>query len=110
GCSYYLLHSHRHQRDLHSFPTRRSSDLTLGSNRVLGVYAHPSSAIDAGAILHWIGLEAMLLTYAGGWVIVPGALAGLTLGNDHRSEEHTSELQSRGHLVCRLLLEKKKTN
>src|SRR5437660_9455481 len=27
---------------------------------------------------------------------------------DNRSEEHTSELQSRGHLVCRLLLEKKK--
>src|SRR5690625_3737009 len=27
-----------------------------------------------------------------------------------RSEEHTSELQSRGHLVCHLLLEKKKTN
>src|SRR5215510_15891098 len=27
---------------------------------------------------------------------------------DRRSEEHTSELQSRGHLVCRLLLEKKK--
>src|SRR5207253_6484398 len=27
---------------------------------------------------------------------------------DARSEEHTSELQSRGHLVCRLLLEKKK--
>src|SRR5215510_15889021 len=27
-----------------------------------------------------------------------------------RSEEHTSELQSRGHLVCRLLLEKKKHN
>src|SRR5439155_22550439 len=26
-----------------------------------------------------------------------------------RSEEHTSELQSRGHLVCRLLLEKKNT-
>src|SRR5439155_14655241 len=28
--------------------------------------------------------------------------------NSNRSEEHTSELQSRGHLVCRLLLEKKK--
>src|SRR5690625_6641319 len=28
--------------------------------------------------------------------------------NRPRSEEHTSELQSRGHLVCRLLLEKKK--
>src|SRR5437660_8262418 len=33
-----------------------------------------------------------------------------SLANDsRRSEEHTSELQSRGHLVCRLLLEKKKT-
>src|SRR5439155_13406476 len=32
-------------------------------------------------------------------------LGGLEQG---RSEEHTSELQSRGHLVCRLLLEKKK--
>src|SRR5690625_6778219 len=31
-------------------------------------------------------------------------------GQFHRSEEHTSELQSRGHLVCRLLLEKKKNN
>src|SRR3989449_3968043 len=30
------------------------------------------------------------------------------LGPDPRSEEHTSELQSRLHLVCRLLLEKKK--
>src|SRR5690625_5310825 len=29
--------------------------------------------------------------------------------NKQRSEEHTSELQSRGHLVCRLLLEKKST-
>src|SRR3989442_11784882 len=29
-------------------------------------------------------------------------------GLSHRSEEHTSELQSRPHLVCRLLLEKKK--
>src|SRR5439155_25483447 len=29
-------------------------------------------------------------------------------GTGGRSEEHTSELQSRGHLVCRLLLEKKK--
>src|SRR5690625_5674186 len=30
--------------------------------------------------------------------------------DDFRSEEHTSELQSRGHLVCRLLLEKKNIN
>src|SRR5256884_7175959 len=36
----------------------------------------------------------------------------LSLDPSHsmRSEEHTSELQSRLHLVCRLLLEKKKTN
>src|SRR5256884_2923293 len=32
----------------------------------------------------------------------------LVAGLQHRSEEHTSELQSRLHLVCRLLLEKKK--
>src|SRR5690625_6194080 len=30
-----------------------------------------------------------------------------SLDEDDRSEEHTSELQSRGHLVCRLLLDKK---
>src|SRR5271166_7054007 len=33
-----------------------------------------------------------------------------TRPSTRRSEEHTSELQSRGHLVCRLLLEKKKKN
>src|SRR5436305_8025756 len=37
----------------------------------------------------------------------PGPTASSASG---RSEEHTSELQSRPHLVCRLLLEKKKTN
>src|SRR5690625_6266176 len=38
-----------------------------------------------------------------------GHRAGLDelVEGDDRSEEHTSELQSRGHLVCRLLLEKK---
>src|SRR2546429_5755655 len=34
----------------------------------------------------------------------------LVATQDRRSEEHTSELQSRLHLVCRLLLEKKKNN
>src|SRR2546422_1922351 len=40
----------------------------------------------------------------------PNGKAGTLLldPNDIRSEEHTSELQSRLHLVCRLLLEKKK--
>src|SRR5256884_5654510 len=35
------------------------------------------------------------------------ALMGMLLLHEHRSEEHTSELQSRLHIVCRLLLEKK---
>src|SRR3712207_9024599 len=43
--------------------------------------------------LRWIGLE---------WD------EGPKVGGPHRSEEHTSELQSRQYLVCRLLLEKKK--
>src|SRR3712207_7170115 len=34
----------------------------------------------------------------------------LAVVGDHRSEEHTSELQSRQYIVCRLLLEKKKTS
>src|SRR5690625_6918156 len=38
-------------------------------------------------------------------LMIPEILAMTTL--TARSEEHTSELQSRGHLVCRLLLEKK---
>src|SRR5216683_3933499 len=37
-------------------------------------------------------------------------LGNRRLGGHNRSEEHTSELQSRSELVCRLLLEKKKTN
>src|SRR3989442_11168956 len=42
-------------------------------------------------------------------VMAGSAGLGLVLHEvGHRSEEHTSELQSRPHLVCRLLLEKKK--
>src|SRR3989442_2203525 len=40
--------------------------------------------------------------------IIPGNFAAVS--NTVRSEEHTSELQSRPHLVCRLLLEKKKSS
>src|SRR5690625_5355685 len=36
-----------------------------------------------------------------------GIITWMHTFNNSRSEEHTSELQSRGHLVCRLLLEKK---
>src|SRR5690606_22280526 len=40
--------------------------------------------------------------------IAPIAGSGNNMQRDYRSEEHTSELQSRENLVCRLLLEKKK--
>src|SRR5690625_6913471 len=50
-----------------------------------------------------VGLDTMARLWADAPAITfGGALWRL------RSEEHTSELQSRGHLVCRLLLEKKK--
>src|SRR5436305_5333494 len=42
-------------------------------------------------------------------LVVATGTTGITMP-DGRSEEHTSELQSRPHLVCRLLLEKKKNN
>src|SRR5438876_5903301 len=59
----------------------------------------------------WSGNSGGFLTTL---VNLPAAAAGQTIqlrwrcGTDNRSEEHTSELQSPVHLVCRLLLEKKK--
>src|SRR5690554_7500666 len=55
------------------------------------------------AVLHTWGQNLSLHPHL--HCIVPG---GGIDGNGKRSEEHTSELQSRPHLVCRLLLEKKK--
>src|SRR2546430_9416035 len=40
---------------------------------------------------------------------IGGALLSAGAAHESRSEEHTSELQSQSNLVCRLLLEKKKT-
>src|SRR5207247_10874812 len=65
-------------RDLHPFPTRRSSDLHCRAG-----CGHQSASRQFPALLR-AGPE------------------------KSRSEEHTSELQSRVELVCRLLLEKKK--
>src|SRR5689334_24844835 len=50
-----------------------------------------------------------LLPGAGGRRVLPHELFAGELPPRCRSEEHTSELQSQFHLVCRLLLEKKKT-
>src|SRR5438445_5967237 len=68
----------RNHRDLHSFPTRRSSDL--------------------------MNLRASVT--AKGKSFRPWVLSGVW-PETFRSEEHTSELQSRQYIVCRLLLEKK---
>src|SRR5690625_265571 len=58
------------------------------------------------AIIVMLGIDAYLTVL----VLLPMLIAVLFARVlQVRSEEHTSELQSRGHLVCRLLLEKKKT-
>src|SRR5690606_42027829 len=95
---------------LHSFPTRRSSD--LGE---LAPAAQPDY-LSALLIGHEIAALAELLRHSGGQprIVLCGDAelcqrydAALRhYGLDARSEEHTSELQSRENLVCRLLLEK----
>src|SRR2546422_3546175 len=61
---------------------------------------HPLAMLGRGRTKdHHVGLR-LLQAFA---VVSEAALT-----RDARSEEHTSELQSRLHLVCRLLLEKKK--
>src|SRR5690625_6488476 len=49
-----------------------------------------------------LALSAFMINSHGANYILSGS------SSHNRSEEHTSELQSRGHLVCRLLLERKK--
>src|SRR5690625_1366542 len=49
-----------------------------------------------------------ILAEEGEDLIDPRLIRVNVIGEEERSEEHTSELQSRGQLVCRLLLEKKK--
>src|SRR5688572_17951010 len=72
-------------------PLADRGELDVAEVLLRGVILHePVAAVDLHAIL-------------GG---AHGNLARVQLG--HRSEEHTSELQSQSNLVCRLLLEKKK--
>src|SRR5207249_12297291 len=94
----FLIQSHADPRHLHSFPTRRSSDLTLAAG--LGRDQERHLAAER--------FERLFL-------LLPILLAVIEHGREQdwqekeeRSEEHTSELQSRFDLVCRLLLEKKK--
>src|SRR5205807_1449077 len=71
-----------------------------------GRYGFPASRLQAGT--YSLGIRAVGYELSGPVTIAiaPGQSASVDL----RSEEHTSELQSPCNLVCRLLLEKKKTN
>src|SRR5437870_11233986 len=87
--------------DRHSFPTRRSSDLAEAASVQAEREATTSKALAAR-------LQAALNEKKVALHEKQTALeAKETALRQLRSEEHTSELQSRGHLVCRLLLEKK---
>src|SRR5690606_39551322 len=94
-------------RDLHSFPTRRSSD--LGSCAQVGKDVHLSGGVGLGGVLEPATANPVIIedgAFIGSRCIV---VEGVRVGREAvRSEEHTSELQSRENLVCRLLLEKKK--
>src|SRR2546422_8209457 len=68
----------------------------------------PSHATDGAAGLD-LRADAAVSLAPGERALVPtGLVVAIPPGFEGRSEEHTSELQSRLHLVCRLLLEKKK--
>src|SRR5262245_63933842 len=94
------MNSLRDHRELHPFPTRRSSDLRI-HYRTIGKPVKDTAGVVRNAVLigHGTGGE-------GGNFL--GARFESVLFGPGRSEEHTSELQSLRHLVCRLLLEKKK--
>src|SRR5690606_39886642 len=90
--------------DLHSFPTRRSSDLL--ANNAIG----KESDLDQEFM---VGHGAIMKERLQHTETLPGTQFHTVSELENfllliRSEEHTSELQSRENLVCRLLLEKKK--
>src|SRR5437899_7884064 len=93
-------------RDLYSFPTRRSSDL-------VSWFWRNTTALSDGMSPHadcenWLPDGPLGLSCEMCCPLRPRNLSPTpTKVNSVRSEEHTSELQSLRHLVCRLLLEKK---
>src|SRR5205814_10689954 len=97
-------------RSLHSFPTRRSSDL-LAVTDDDGAYAFKDVSpgdyvleIKANGFSGYASSE--IHVRRGQSTMQDVKLSIETVSESVRSEEHTSELQSLRHLVCRLLLEK----
>src|SRR5690606_40314029 len=101
--SFLCFYCSGHLRDLHSFPTRRSSDLTRSTTPPTGSCSVPSSARRLRPSAASTTCRIPATRPATPWRRACGRSRSST-----RSEEHTSELQSRENLVCRLLLEKKK--
>src|SRR5205085_12346237 len=96
-------------RDLHSFPTRRSSDL-CAEHRQEARLASAQALRDEDDHEPWTVARSKKRPAKSGASAgqTASVFAGRFLDLATRSEEHTSELQSQSNLVCRLLLEKKK--
>src|SRR5207249_11710564 len=99
---HFFFKCSRHHRDLHSFPTRRSSDLRprrrQRSRPLCKSSRRPSKSRRRTRTNRFFDR----------WLARSLRVRGRAAKCGNRSEEHTSELQSRFDLVCRLLLEKKK--
>src|SRR5207249_12234075 len=106
----FSFHCSRPLRHPPSFPTRRSSDL-VGYSHLLAARKRksPMTSMTLKALLEvLLGMQGtFVLCNAHGSLEFKGQDLYLS-SYEERSEEHTSELQSRFDLVCRLLLEKKK--
>src|SRR5262249_61909866 len=99
----FFFSPYGHHRDLHSFPTRRSSDLPSKKSYSSTIRC----PMTCPTIWHCaIKPRRLPLPSARNTLC---ATSRRSLNPTFRSEEHTSELQSLTNLVCRLLLEKKKT-
>src|SRR5690606_39541481 len=102
------LESARPSLDLYSFPTRRSSDLHVDNITITNNGTSPLQIA-----LRILANQGEVITTPFSYVATTAAILWdrctpvfVDIDPEHRSEEHTSELQSRENLVCRLLLEK----
>src|SRR5690606_39670897 len=92
------------------FPTRRSSDLSRGAtgsgdDALISGFVVTGADVSTRVLLRGIGPG--LARFGEGDAVSDPSVALFDAQGRSRSEEHTSELQSRENLVCRLLLEKK---
>src|SRR5207248_10752690 len=103
-----FLQSHPAPSSLHSFPTRRSSDLHSILCARHGDQGRGSLCPRAWATGGHASIARCHPSNLGGALPPPALSLWRYRERKIRSEEHTSELQSPYDLVCRLLLEKKK--